>query len=677
MEKFIIKNLDCPHCAKEVEEAVQAVKGITNANLNFITRTLEFESESDDATKNAVKAAIAAEPGIKPEHIHTGNTVCKICTAESHRTKKENENSELIRMMVSFVLFAAAFFTPHKLSVVLYMISYFVVGYPVIWRAAKKGGLDENFLMTVSSCGAFITGHFAEGSAVMLFYSLGEYFQDKAVDKNRKSITALMDISPDFAVLENGNTVDPHTVNVGDIIIVKPGERIPLDGTVTNGKTEIDQSSLTGESVPVFAETGSNVLSGSVNLSGSIKIKVSHRYEDGTVSKILELVENASAKKAKTEKFITSFAKIYTPLVTALAVVTALVPGIITGDFATWAYRGLSFLVVSCPCALVISVPLTFYNGISRCAKRGILIKGGAVLERVGNVKNIIFDKTGTLTKGIFKVSDIKANGIAAEELLRFAAHSECLSNHPIAKSICSAYNSDIDLSAVTDFTEIAGKGISCKINGESAVAGNRAIMLENGLDPFETIGTSVHFAKNGEYLGAIELEDEIKDNSIISNLKSHGIQTAYMLTGDGEDGAKRVADSMKIDKYYSALLPQDKVRITKEISETGITMAVGDGINDAPMLALADISVAMGGGSAASAEAADIVLMTDNIQKTCDIFSAAKITMRRVTQNIYFSIGVKCLILILTALGISGMWAAVFADVGVSILAIINAIRK
>lgn len=675
MEKFIVKNLDCPHCAKEVEEAVGNVCGITNVNLNFITRILEFESENDNATKNALNAAMTTEPDIILEHIHSENEVCKICSED--KVEEHSENTELIRMIISFVFFAAAFFTPHKIGVALYMVSYFIVGYPVIGRAAKKGGLDENFLMTISSCGAFITGHFAEGAAVMLFYCLGEYFQDKAVDKNRKSIASLMDISPDYAVLENGLTVDPDEVNIGDIIMVKPGEKIPLDGTVTEGKTEIDQSSLTGESVPVFTKVGDTVLSGGINLSGSIKIKVSHRYSDGTVAKILELVENASAKKAKTEKFITSFAKVYTPIVTALAVIIAIIPGLITKDFATWIYRGLSFLVVSCPCALVISVPLTFYNGISRCAKQGILIKGGAVLEQTLKIQNIIFDKTGTLTKGKFAISDIKPNNIAKDELLKFAAYCEQLSNHPIAKSICASCESDIDLSCIANFKEIPGKGISCTVNGEYALAGNHILMCENGLTPFYTSNTAVHFAKNGEYLGAIELEDEIKDKSIIAKLKNCGIQNTYMLTGDTEKGAKYVADILNTDKYYSALLPQDKVRITKEISETGITMAVGDGINDAPMLALADISVAMGGGSAASAEAADIVLMTDNVSKICDIFAAAKHTMHRVTQNIYFSIGIKCLILILTAFGISGMWAAVFADVGVSILAIINAIRK
>lgn len=675
MEKFIVKNLDCPHCAKEVEEAVEKVPGITSVRLNFITNTLEFEAENPEAAKNAVKAAVDTEPDITLTHVHISDAPCKICTGEKPEEKREN--GEIIRLVISFILFAAAFFTGSKTGTALYMISYFVVGYPVIFRAAKKGGLDENFLMTISSCGAFITGHYAEGAAVMLFYCIGEYFQDMAVERNRKSIGELMDISPDFAVLEDGRTVDPKEVNVGDIIIVKPGEKIPLDGTVTDGKTEIDCSSLTGESVPVFAENGSEVLSGSLNLSGSIKVNVSRRYVDGTVSKILELVENASAKKAKTEKFITSFARVYTPLVTALAVIIAIVPGLITGDFSTWVYRGLSFLVVSCPCALVISVPLTFYNGISRCAKKGILIKGGCVLEQIGNIKNIIFDKTGTLTKGSFKISEIRPNGAADGELLKFAAYCERLSNHPIAKSICEAYGEDIDLSCITDFEEIAGKGISCKINGKTALAGNRALMEDNGIEPFDMPGTSVHFAENGVYLGAAALEDEIKDENIISELKTCGIQKAYMLTGDSEGSAKRTADILKLDEYYSSLLPQDKVRITREISGTGVTMAVGDGINDAPMLALSDVSVAMGSGSAASAEAADIVLMTDSISGLCDIFSLAKRTMGRVTQNIYFSIGVKCLILILTALGITGMWAAVFADVGVSILAIINAIRK
>ncbi len=669
-EKFIVKNLDCPNCAKEVEEAVAKVPGIKNVSLNFLSGTLEFESESVMATKRALKAAADTEPEITLSRAYSGKT-------KKNAEEDDDDKGEVIRLVIAFILFAAAFFAGSKIGTALYMISYFVVGYPVIFRAAKKGGLDENFLMTVASCGAFVTGNFAEGAAVMIFYCLGEYFQDKAVERNRKSIGALMDISPDFAVLEDGRTVDPEDVNVGDIIIVKPGEKIPLDGVVTDGKTEIDCSSLTGESVPVFAENGSEVLSGSLNLSGSIKVKVSHKYVDGTVSKILELVENASAKKAKTEKFITSFAKVYTPIVTALAVIIAIIPGLITRDFSTWAYRGLSFLVVSCPCALVISVPLTFYNGISRCAKRGILIKGGSVLEQIGNIKNIIFDKTGTLTKGSFKISEIKPNGVEENELLKFAAYCERLSNHPIAKSICEAYEGDVDLSEIADFEEIAGKGISCKIKGDTALAGNRALMADNGLTAFDTEGTAVHFARNGVYLGAITLEDEIKDKNIVSELKSCGVDKTYMLTGDSESSAKRTADILKLDKYYSSLLPQDKVRLTKEISATGTTMAVGDGINDAPMLALSDVSVAMGSGSAASAEAADIVLMTDSISKLCDIFSLAKRTMGRVNQNIYFSIGIKILILILTAFGITGMWAAVFADVGVSILAIINAIRK
>ena len=602
-----------------------------------------------------------------------------------------------IKILIAFILFLFATIIKIEnewINNIIYIIAYIIVGLEIIKKAIRnitRGKVfDENFLMTVATIGAFGIREFPEAAAVMLFYQVGELFQSYAVDKSRKSIAGLMDIRPDFANVErNGKPqkVDPDEVKIGEIIVVRPGEKISLDGTVVEGTSTIDTKALTGESLPKDVKIGENVLSGCINLNGVIKIKVTKEYGESTVSKILDLVENASSKKSKSENFITKFAQYYTPAVVVIAIILAIIPPIIIKDasFSDWLYRALSFLVVSCPCALVISIPLSFFGGIGGASKMGILIKGSNYLEQLANTEIIVFDKTGTLTEGVFEVQKVKAVDISEEELLRLTAYSENYSNHPISLSVKKAYNKKINEKQIEKTEELSGLGIVAKIEGKEVLVGNEKLMKEKNIEftKCNDVGTVLYVARDKKFVGYIVIADKIKKDSIetIKNLKKKHIKETVMLTGDKESVGKEVAEKIGIDKVYAELLPDGKVEkvesLLKERTEKGKLAFVGDGINDAPVLAMSDIGIAMGAlGSDAAIEAADIVLMTDEPSKIVDAIHLSKRTMRIVKENIIFAIFIKVLVLILTAFGMSTMWEAVFADVGVSIIAILNALR-
>ena len=604
---------------------------------------------------------------------------------------------DVIKIVVALILFLLAMFInfPNEwINNCIFILSYLIVGFEVLRKAARnifRGKVfDENFLMSVATLGAFAIGEFPEAVAVMLFYQVGELFQDYAVDKSRKSIASLMDIRPDYAnVIRNGKEekVNPDDVKIGDTIVIKPGEKVPLDGVVIDGKTTLDTKALTGESVPRDAGKGDTVLSGCINLSGTIKMEVTKEFGETTVSKILDLVENASSKKAKSENFITKFAEYYTPIVVIIAVILAIVPPLIIegASFQDWLYRALSFLVVSCPCALVISIPLSFFGGIGGASKIGVLVKGSNYLEALSKAEIMVFDKTGTLTEGVFEVQNIEPVGISKEELLKVAAYTEHYSNHPISKSIKKAYNKEIDEKEIIDSQEVSGKGIVAQIGKKNVFAGNEKLMDEKGIEYTKCthVGSVVYVAIDGKYVGHIVISDKIKEDAkkTIDELKKSNIKQTVMLTGDRKNIGEAVAKEIGIDKVYSELLPDGKVEKVEELLKTkspkGKLAFVGDGINDAPVLAMADIGIAMGGLGADSAiEAADIVIMTDQPSKIISAMKLSKKTMRIVRENIIFAIAVKVLVLILTAFGLSTMWQAVFADVGVSVIAILNALR-
>lgn len=603
-----------------------------------------------------------------------------------------------VKIIISAILFVLALVIPFSNELInngLFIISYLVVGSEILKKTVRnifRGKVfDENFLMAVATIGAFAIGEFPEAVAVMLFYQVGELFQSYAVDKSRKSIASLMDIRPDYANIEKDGKVekvDPDEVKIGDIIIVKTGEKIPLDGVVIDGTSSLDTMALTGESVPRVVKTEDEVLSGCINKDGLLKIRVTKEFGESTVSKILDLVENASSKKSKSENFITKFAKYYTPTVVIIAVLLAFIPPIILKDFSTfsvWLYRALSFLVVSCPCALVISIPLSFFGGIGGASKMGILIKGSNYLEALANTETVVFDKTGTLTEGIFEVQDIYAEGIEKDELLRIVAHAENYSNHPIAKSVKKAYNKEIDEKIIKNPQELSGKGIRAKIDEKDILVGNEKLMLEEKIDfkKCDEVGTILYVAIDKKYVGYVLIADKIKQDSpkTIRELKAMNIKETVMLTGDKKEVGEYVAKKLNMDKVYTELLPDGKVEKVEELlkqkSEKGKLVFVGDGINDAPVLTISDIGVAMGGlGSDAAIEAADIVIMTDETSKISKAINLSKKTMRIVRENIIFAIFVKIAVLVLTAFGASTMWEAVFADVGVSVIAIINALR-
>lgn len=602
-----------------------------------------------------------------------------------------------IKIIVAFILFVAAMIINVSnvwINNILYIISYLIVGYDIVLKAIRnvfRGKVfDENFLMTVATIGAFGVGEFPEAVAVMLFYQVGELFQSFAVDRSRKSISNLMDIRPDFANLVKEDSiekVDPDEVSIGDIILIRPGEKIPLDGVVVEGNSIIDTKALTGESVPREVNVGDDILSGCINVNGLLKVEVTKEFEESTVSKILELVENASSKKSKSENFITKFAKYYTPIVVIIAVVLAVIPPIIIpgASFSDWLYRALSFLVVSCPCALVISIPLSFFGGIGGASKIGILIKGSNYLEGLAKSEIIVFDKTGTLTEGVFEVQKIEAVGITEEKLIRYAALAESFSNHPIAQSVKKAYGKKIDSKLVTSTNELTGLGIESIIEDRDVIIGNEKLMISKNIDynKCKDIGTVLYVAIDQKYCGYILISDRIKEDSkvAIKQLKNSNVSQTVMLTGDKKDVGEFVANEIGLDKVYTDLLPDGKVEKVEELmkqkSEKGKLVFVGDGINDAPVLALSDIGIAMGGlGSDAAIEAADVVIMTDEPSKISKAISLSKKTLRIVKENIFFAIFVKIVVLVLCALGVSTMWEAVFADVGVSIIAILNALR-
>ncbi len=603
----------------------------------------------------------------------------------------------LIKILTSVALFLIALFVPFKnvwINNCIYIVSYLIVGLEVVIEAVKnifKGEIfDENFLMAIATIGAFAVGEFPEAATVMILYQIGELFQDYAVDKSRKSISSLMDIRPDYANVKRENEVlkvSPEEVKIGELIVVKPGEKVPLDGEIVEGKSMLDTSSLTGESMPQDANTGDNVLSGCINKSGLLTIKVTKEFGESTVSKILDLVENASSKKSKSENFITKFAKYYTPAVVIIAVILAVIPPIVIKDavFTDWLYRALTFLVVSCPCALVISIPLGFFGGIGGASKKGILVKGSNYLEAIAQTEIVVFDKTGTLTQGKFEVQKIEAFGVEKEELLELAAYAENHSNHPISLSVKDAYKNKIDMQKITQTEEIAGLGVKAVIDEKQVLVGNDKLMEQAKINYEKStdIGTILYVAIDNKFAGYIVISDKIKEDAkmAIEVLKKNGIKKTVMLTGDKKQVGEHVADILGLDEVYTELLPDGKVEKVEELlkqkSEKGKLVFVGDGINDAPVLALADIGIAMGGlGSDAAIEAADVVIMTDEPSKIGNAMKISKKTMRIVRENIIFSLAVKLVVLILAACGLSTMWAAVFADVGVSVIAILNSLR-
>ncbi|WP_195469104.1 heavy metal translocating P-type ATPase [Clostridium sp. D43t1_170807_H7] len=725
--KLVLSGLNCANCANKIETKVNKISGIKNASLNFSTTvlTVEFDKkEEKNNIINEIKSIVKKlEPHVKViekldnKDISVSKVECtSSCCVDSdehgnhdgdhnshtHELKKDNngflqyirDNLLLIIGAIVYIIALAYKSNENLLSLILFGVSYLIIGGEVILSAIKniiRGEVfDENFLMSIATIGAFFIGEYPEAVAVMLFYQIGEVFQGYAVNRSRKSISSLMNIRADYAnVLRDGKEikVSPEEVLIGEFIVVKPGERVPLDGTILEGTSFIDTSALTGESVPREVTIGNEILSGSINNNGVLKVKVDKEFGESTVARILELVENASNKKAPTEKFITKFAKIYTPIVVTIAALVAIIPPMIIKDatFSDWIYKALSILVVSCPCALVVSIPLGFFSGIGAASKKGILVKGGNYLEALKDSEIVVFDKTGTLTKGIFEVTEINAKNISKEELLEITAMGESHSNHPIAISIAKAYGKEVNKDEIKDYKEISGHGIEVTIRKNDVLLGNSKLMKINniGYDDIDSIGTIVHVAINGEYKGNIVISDEIKGNvkEALVELKEVGIKKTIMLTGDNRSVADKVAKDIGIDEVYSELLPGDKVSKVEEIlnkrRSKGKVLFVGDGINDAPVLARADIGVAMGGiGSDAAIEAADVVLMKDKIEEISEAIRVSRRTNKILWQNIIFSLGVKIIVMLLVVLGLTNMWAAVFADVGVTLIAVLNSMR-
>jgi Cd2+/Zn2+-exporting ATPase len=705
IKNYTLKGLCCPNCAAQIERTVSVMEGVQAVTVSAVTAALnvEFGSHLADRITQLIEQAVHKhEPDIV---VMDGDS--KEGAASLDVSKDASEKWGIIRLIAGAVIFAAGmaldiFFLRETHSYIrpaVFVAAYLILGGNVVLRALKniaRGQVfDENFLMSVATIGAFAIGEYPEASGVMLFYQIGEMFQDLAVKRSKSSITSLMDIRPDYANIRKSGGIEkvaPDTVSVGDVIIVKPGEKIPLDGIVVEGISMLDTSALTGESVPRKAETGDAVLSGSVNQNGMLTIEVTKTFGESTVSKIIDLVENASGKKAKTENFITTFARYYTPVVVILAVLIAVLPPLIFGaEWRDWINRALVFLVISCPCALVLSIPMGFFAGIGRAARKGILVKGGNYLEAFNNLETVVFDKTGTLTKGVFKVTTVEpAEGFTADTLLEMAAHAEAFSNHPIALSIMKEYanrsfGKQVERDKLSDYTEIAGHGVSVSLNGGTVLAGNQKLMAKTGIgfQESQSVGTKVYVASCGVFVGCVVISDEIKPDSrnAISALKAKGVRKTVMLTGDAANIAGAVAAELKLDEAYGGLLPHEKVEkveiLNAQKSAKGKLAFVGDGINDAPVLAMADIGVAMGGlGSDAAIEAADVVLMTDEPSKLCDAIDIARFTKKIVWQNIVFALGVKGVFIALGAFGVATLWEAVFADVGVSLLAVLNAMR-
>jgi len=696
---IMLEGLGCANCAAKIETEVNNLEGVRFASVDFVSKKLTLETD-DNITKLSEKIEAIVkkiEPDVKVIIEHNSSKAKEKDNDEDDDEDGENRKKEITKLVIGGALFAVGliFKFPNWLELTIFIISYIIVGGKVVLSAVKgiaRGQVfSEHFLMSIATIGAFFVGSYPEGVAVMLFYLLGELFEDMAVDHSRKSIGALMDIRPDYANLKVGEEIEkvsPEDVNIGDVIVVKPGEKVPLDGKVIEGTSMVDTAALTGESVPRELEPGSDALSGFINKNGVLTIEVTKEFGESTVSKVLDLVQNASSKKAPTEKFITKFARYYTPVVVFGALALAVIPplAIPGATFSDWIYRALVFLVVSCPCALVLSIPLGFIGGIGGASKRGILVKGGNYLEALNNVEAVVFDKTGTLTKGVFKVTETNPqNGYTDKELIEYAAYAESYSNHPIALSIISAYNTEIDKNRIENYQEIAGHGIKVNVNGKEVLAGNTRLMVSENIkyNDVDTLGTVVHVAIDKKYAGSIVISDEVKEDSAkaIKELKALGVGKTVMLTGDLKKVADKIGKQLGLDEVYSELLPADKVEKIESLeakkSHNGKIVFVGDGINDAPVLARADIGMAMGGlGSDAAIEAADVVIMTDEPSKIASAIKIAKRTRNIVSQNIVFALGVKAVFLVLGALGVASMWEAVFADMGVAIIAVLNAMR-
>ena len=695
---YSLDQLDCAACAAKMEEAASQVPGVEELRINFLTKTMSLTA-SEDHFEQVAQNVMAACQRVEPE--------CRVCEvkqdtaahhdhghAHGHDHEEGEEHHSLGLIGVGAVLFVAGLLLPEGLWRWAALIAaYVVAGGEVLLRAAKnilRGQVfDENFLMAVASLGAMLMGEATEAVAVMLFYQIGEWFQDRAVDKSRASIAQLMDIRPDHAnhVLADGSVevVPPQSLKAGDILLVKPGERIPLDGVILEGTSTLNTSALTGESIPRDVAEGDTVLSGCVNQTGVLRLRATGAYESSTVARILRLVEDSGERKASTERFITRFARWYTPAVCLAALLLALVPPLFVGEWTEWIKRALTFLVISCPCALVISVPLTFFGGVGGASRRGVLIKGANYLEQLAKTDIAVFDKTGTLTRGTFEVTAIHPNQITEEELLELAALAESYSDHPISASLRAAWNRVLDKNRVTDVQEIAGRGIHALVDGRSVYAGNERLMADVHVEsrPCHRQGTIVHVALDGVYMGHIVIADRVKEGSAeaIAELKALGVARTVMLTGDQSAVAQSVAKELGVDEVHAELLPGDKVeqveRLMKQKPEGAMLAFVGDGINDAPVLRRADLGIAMGGvGSDAAIEAADIVLMDDDPRKLPCAIRIARHTLRIANQNIIFALSVKAIILVMGAMGLANMWLAVFADVGVSFLAILNAMR-
>ncbi len=683
-----LHGLNCADCARKIEEAAAKIDSVESASLDLVTQRLTLTTTDAQSMPHALRIAAKIARDIEPD--------IQVAFTDKHESGESNKKRVLFytALSVGAVFFAVALLSGATgiLSLILYLMAYVLIGGEVVFRALKnitKGKIfDENFLMSLATISAFAIGEYPEGVAVMLFYQIGELFQDAAVNRSRRSITALMDIRPDYANLqtsEGTRRVSPEEVGVDDIIVVRPGEKIPLDGIVTSGSAALDTSALTGESLPRDVETGSEVLAGSINQSGLLTVRVTKAFGESTLSRILTLVQNASSKKAPTEAFISRFSRYYTPAVVFAALGLALIPpAFISGAvFSDWLNRALVFLVVSCPCALVISIPLGFFGGIGGASRNGILIKGGSYLEALSRVETAVFDKTGTLTQGVFKVSRIAADD--PDKLLYYAAHAEHSSTHPIAVSILKAYKGEVNERLISDLEEKAGFGISVTVDGKRVLAGN-ARLMENENIAFkaaEEPGTVVYISIDNQFSGYIVISDELRPDSAaaIQSLKQLGVKKTVMLTGDSRAAGEVAAKQLGLDAVYTGLLPHQKVEKLEELSRQktgrGTLIFVGDGINDAPVLARADVGIAMGGaGSDAAIEAADVVLMTDEPRRLPTAIRIARKTRHIVMQNIVFALGVKGVILILGAFGIATMWEAVFGDVGVALIAILNATR-
>lgn len=699
-EKKIIhlEGLTCANCANKIETRVRDLEGVKTANLNLMNQTINLSilsNQSKDILAKIKRIVAQLEPHVKVYESNKNH-------GHSHEhglTNTSMRKKEFLKIGISGLLFILAMLLDIDITLkfFIFFTSYLIVGGEVILRAGRnilRGQVfDENFLMTIATFGAFLLREFPEAVGVMIFYQVGELFQSLAVDKSRRSIQALLEIKPEYANIEQDGKlmqVEPECVKVGEIIIVKPGERVPLDGVIITGHSLVDTSALTGESVPRDVVIDDEVLAGFININGLLTISVTKEFKESTVVKILEMVQNASSRKAPTENFITKFSRIYTPVVVFTALAIAFLPPLLIKDaiFYDWLYRGLIFLVVSCPCALVISIPLGFFGGIGGASRSGILIKGGNYLEALNQLKTIVFDKTGTLTHGIFKVNQIVCaadSDVDKADLLYYAALAESQSNHPIARSILEEYNEPISIKTSIEYEEIPGHGVRAVIDGKNIIVGNYKLMQKNGLNPAKgtTGGTIVYVAVDDSYHGYISINDEIRTDArqMVVDLQQLGIDQLVMLTGDREEIANQVANELKIDRVFAGLLPDEKVEKVEELVETksfsGKIAFVGDGINDAPVLARADVGIAMGGlGSDAAIEAADIVLMTDEPSKIVDAIRIARKTKRIVLENIIFSLGVKGFVLLLGALGHASMWQAVFADVGVALIAVLNSIR-